>query len=458
MWGGADLLPKLEWFDIAIAVAFLAFMTWIGNRGHRTRTTEDFFIGGRNVSAGKIGGTVAAGVIGGGVILVFAEYTFRYGLSALSIIAGLFLGILLIVRVALPFKKIADNQRFYTLSDLYYYEWGRKSGFISTIIIGLWTLGFIVMQLISAGEVLHSMTGWRYEWGVIIAAITVSSYLIVSGFKAVVITDVLQYIVLVVLLIFILPLASSRITFGHDLSRVMLLHMNWWEAIGFFLLGSLNIIVSADLWLRIYAARDTATARRGFRIAALLVLLAGILLVVPSVYVRITSPQIPANQALIASLGLLLPRWLLSFGLVGILSTVIATLDTMVFIFGMSVANDLQIRFFNKPIDDRLRSTQITMIIILIFGCILSIAYQKLLSVGLILSMLGLALVPSILLHRINWKPKPLAVEWSMILGLIATFSLIFGGLVNPQYSPVVLFASIFGTVTGSIYSWIRKV
>jgi SSS family solute:Na+ symporter len=459
------MIPTLRWYDYLSAVLFLIFMIVIGTWKSKDENEEDFLVGGRIVPGWKLAGTISAGVIGGAVLLIFSEYAFRYGLSALFIIGGIVVGTLFMIPVALKFKPLADRQLFYTLPDLYAHEWGKHTGLLATIIVAIWTTGFIVMSLISSGEVLREITGWPYSVGVLLSAGTVAIYLYVSGFRAVVVTDLVQYIALLVLLLLIQPTAINRIGV-EGLNQVINItrtqHMSWPEAIGFFILGSINMVVSADLWLRVYAAKNERAARQGLYLSAFLILLSGLLLLTPPLFARLAIPNAAPNRALLESLSLLLPRWLLGFGLIAVLCTVVAALDTMVFILGISIGHDLRVKQLNKSVENRVRTTRLTMLLTLAGGVILSLLYRQLLPIGLAISSFGLILAPSIILRaKSSWKPTTLAVNLGMYLGLLTIFALIVGdlfvpNLLSPENAAVVLLPAILGTIIGSVVSKFR--
>lgn len=446
------------WLNIAFAAVLLALITWLGTRGIKEKTEEDFLIGGRSIPWWMLAGTISAGIIGGGVLLVFSEYVYTYGISAFCIIGGIVLGTLLIVPVANRFKPLADRQAFYTLPDLFAHEWGRTAGLLSTIIVGFWTLCFIVMQLVSAGKVLQSMTGWPYWIGVIVAACAVGSYLILSGFRAVVITDVLQYLALLLLLLIAWPFAVSQVSWKEIWSTATTTHLEWGKAVGFFVLGCLNMIVSADLWQRIYAARTVRDAKLGIRVAAGLVFVIGVLLFMLPLYAKIMSLHSEANQALIDSLNHLLPRWMFGFALVGVLSTVIATLDTMVFILGVSIGHDIRVRQLGMPVANRIQYTRLAMVLCLACGVVASILFPQLLEIGFALSTLGLVLAPPLLMRLTkHMQPSHLGVNMSLIAGLVAVVLIILVLGLTPENTLFALVASVIGLIVGDAYTWLCR-
>ncbi len=443
--------------DIAIALVAFGLLTWAGIRKAGLQTEEDFLVGGRGVTWPLLSATISAGVMGGGVLMVYAEYLFKYGLSALWIIGGLLLGILCIVPIAGRFKKLADNQGFLSLPDFYAFQWGRKSGFLAAIVVGLWTFGFILMQLISAGTVLSALTGWGYGYCVVAGAATVASYLLISGFRAVIVTDMLQYGALLVLLVILLGVSAVTIAPADVLKVTMESHWDMGESFGFFFLGALNILVSADLWQRVYSAKSTRDARLGFLVSLLLIAVAAFLLVYPLIYVRKFLPDTPSGQALVLSLPQLLPRPLLAVGLVGLLATVVSALDTMTFLFGLALAHDIGVRQLHLPVERRLFYTRLAMVLILVIGCGASIEWRDLERIGIALSTIGLILAPPLLLLLTRWKPKGESVEWGMGFGLLLTLGMILTKTLTPENSVVAFLGALIITLVAMLYHKPRK-
>lgn len=447
-------MPTIDPSSIAIAGLFFSLLALYGLFRSQKISEEDFIVGGRNVKLFQLAGTVSASVMGGGVILVYAEYAFRYGISSLWMIAGLVIGILLLSRIVKQLKSRSDEQRFCSLPDYYSYIWGRKSGLLATVIVLLWTFGFILMQLISAGQVLSHLTGLSYTTSVVLSSVTVASYLIASGFRAVIITDTIQYfaLLLLLLLLCLYSPASSLLTKIPSLPAI-----DFGEGLGFFILGALNIIVSADLWQRIYAAKTETAARRGLMLSAALITVAAVLMLVPVLYVKTLLPNTAANLALTTSLGMILPKWALGFGLAALLATVISSLDTMIFLFSLAISHDIGVRQLHLPVIFRVKNSRIWMVLALVIGSTVSIQWRSLLDIGLALSSLGLVLAPSFLLsltHR--WLPSKEATEWGLFFGIFATAVLLFINKLTPETALCAFGVSIAFTGIGMLYSNIR--
>lgn len=447
------MLNSLSNLDILLAFLLLLCTSIIGIFLFRRTSEEEYLIAGRSVSAIVVGGTIAVCIIGGGVILVFSEYAYKYGLSAFAIFGGLGLGLIALLFVSKAYKPDADEQHFYTIPDFFTFHWGKAAGLLASIVVMGWAFGFVIMQLISSAILLEKLLPIPY-WGcVIISIVVVLIYLIASGFRAVVITDLIQYIALALFLILIAFFAIPKIDYvavSKHFGKLDIL-----DASAFFILGCLNITVSADLWQRIYAAKSPRAARNGILWGLLLLLIVGVLLFVPILYARSLPIKFDPNNALLLGLTVL-PHGIIGLAYSAILIAVVSTLDTMIFILGISSANDIEIRYLSRPVDGRIRSTKFWMIAFGIGGSIIAIVYSDLLQTGLALSSLGLCLVPAVL-GRIRWKIRSSTVIGSLFGGLLIFIILLLMHMFTPVNSVLTLPASMFGALIGSIFGRIRR-
>ena len=443
----------LSSMDILLAFVLLLGTSIVGILLFRRASEEEYLIAGRRVSAIVVGGTMAVCIIGGGVILVFSEYAYKYGLSAFAIFGGLALGLIALLFISKKYKPEADEQRFYTIPDLFSFHWGKAAGLLASAVVIGWALGFVIMQLISSAVLLKELLPLPYWACVIISVIVVLLYLIVSGFRAVVVTDVIQYGALALFLIVIGLFAIPKVDYVTVSKHFG--ELGLFDALGFFILGFLNITVSADLWQRIYAAKSDKDARNGIMWGILLLLIVGVLLYIPVLYARGLPIQFDPNKALLLGLTLL-PHGVIGLAFSAILIAVVSTLDTMVFILGISFANDIEIRFLSRPVDGRIRSTRFWMIVFGGIGAIVAIIYPDLLQTGLALSSLGLCLTPAVLCGM-RWSLRSTTVIGSLCGGLFVFIILLAMGQFTPVNSVATLPGSIVGAVVGSIIGRFKR-
>ena len=450
---------QLQWYDYVLSIGLFAGVSAIGLYVTRGASEEDYLVGGRRVSWLQLSLSIAAEVLGGGVMLVFSRFAYSFGLSSLCIIGGIVIGTFLLIPIALRYKNLADTQGFYSLPDLFRYKWGKFAGWTSTCVVAIWTLGFIAMQLVAAGKLLNFMIGSNYLIGVTAAAAIVASYLIIGGFRSVIVTDCLQYVALAVVLFIALPASFMKIDWGSTLAHAG--QMDPAEALGFLILGGLNMVVSADLWQRIYAARSANDARRGVLIGALLILAGGLLLMIPALAsTGLLDNTADTRSALFVALRAYSPRLILGLAMAAVLMSVMSTLDTMVFVLGLAISHDFLVESLGKSVRFRKQSAQIAMVLALLAGAFVAIINEHnqdaLLDIGLAVTSFALILAPPIVISRKAKGLSSKAVNWSLSLGIVVGGFLMIGetlGLdqLTPENSVLVLGGSILGAILGGI-------
>jgi SSS family solute:Na+ symporter len=439
--------------DILVALCLLVAVFIAGIISYKKSTEEEYLIASRRIGTVVLGGTMAVCIIGGGVILLFSQYAYEYGVTAFAIFGGLGIGLAALIFITKHYKPQADEQHFYTIPDLFSFQWGKTAGFIATLVVIGWAFGFVIMQLISSGILLEELLPLPYELCVILSVIIVLIYLIAAGFRAVVVTDVIQYAALALFLIIIAIFAIPKVDYVTISKHFG--QMGLADALGFFVLGALNITVSADLWQRIYSAKSEKAAVNGIVLTIILMLLIGGLLFVTALYAKSLSIEFEPNRALILGLTIL-PRGILGVAFAAILFAVISTLDTMVFILGISIANDIWIRFLSRPAGGRVRSVRLWMILISAVGAFVAIINRDLLQTGLALSSLGLSLTPAVLIGM-RWKLHRSTVIGSLSGGILIFVLLLLSGKFTPANSVATLPGSIIGAIAGSIFWRIRR-
>ncbi|MGB2862367.1 MAG: sodium:solute symporter family protein, partial [Sedimentisphaerales bacterium] len=78
------------------------------------------------------------------------------------------------------------------------YRFDRKTRIAATVIILFYIVGYIGINLITLGRTLHTLLGWQVMTGAIVTAVAVALYVYIGGQTAVIMTDLVQGIILLV--------------------------------------------------------------------------------------------------------------------------------------------------------------------------------------------------------------------------------------------------------------------
>ena len=169
----------------------------------RTSTSEDFLIGGRDRNGLAILFSKFAGAIGVSTLITYTgyAYTFGWGLFAMSI--GSVIGYLIFAFWAAPkIKRLSLKGQFYTQGDLPSFVTKDKNTALVTNLTTIVVQFFwVVLSLAGGAKIIAFFDIFSYEIALLITTGVVLVYVLISGYKAVIITDIIQALIIIVFLI-----------------------------------------------------------------------------------------------------------------------------------------------------------------------------------------------------------------------------------------------------------------
>lgn len=353
--------------DVILVVVYLIGVTVIGlwlSRG--VRTSKDFFLAGRTLPWWAVGMSLVVSDIGAKDMIGLAGDGYRYGLVMMNWdFVGCVLPLLIAAFVFMPFLWMAG---VYTIPE---YLGRRYNVYVRMLFAMLWTM-FMVATLgtifVSAAAMFGALLGWDFWFSVGVTAAVVAVYTTVGGLKAVVVTDVVSCVVLILGAALICILGVSQAGGPAALvERVQTLdwtgdHLHMvlpadhpqfpWPAV---LLG-LGFVLGPAYWIgnqaivqRTLGAKSQAQARASYLFCALLKLVFPVLLVVPGLIgVALFSEELgrpdagfDGNQVLPFLVVRLLPTGVLGVVMGAFLAGVLSNLDSYVNSASTLVVTDL---------------------------------------------------------------------------------------------------------------------
>lgn len=427
--------------DIILLIVYFLIVLAIGLWASRKEDEEGFLIADRKVDVANLNATISASLAGGGVLAAYIALVYSYGLSAIWIFVGVSLGILVFIPFAKKLKVAGDKEKHYTMLDFLYSKFGKKNNFIAASLLFLMFLSLILVELILGGKVFSVITGFPYWLAVLICSATILFYLLLGGFKSVVKTDIFQY-----LLLFLFAVISwflfTKSTI--DVAQLNLFSIGIEQIIGFVIMGIFIIFVSADVWQRAYSAKNVKTVKRGFIYASISYFVIGLLVTMLGLVAKTNFPNINPNDAMIYSFSQLLPVGLLGIGLVALLSAVMSSADTGLFVSSLFFSRDLVSRYKKLSRDELIKLTRKTLIFLTLIATILAIFIQDLVFVVYTMFNFALILAPAVIGSFFsNLKQKP--IRLSFIFGILAAIILVALQQLTPEMTiiPFILAAIV---------------
>ncbi|MDD4736690.1 MAG: hypothetical protein PHP44_11370 [Kiritimatiellae bacterium] len=211
----------MNWLDYLIFGIYMLGILGVGwYHFKRNRSEEDYYVGGRNVPPLAVGLSVVATDVGGGFSIGLGGVGFLMGLAGTWLLFTGLVGAWLSALFIIPrLKAIRESNAMLTYPDFLRFRYNGRVALIAALISGIGYLLFTGGQMLAGARlaadtaITQAPFGWSpmtfslYLMGGIIIA-----YTVLGGIKAVIYTDCIQWIILLLgLLGFALPLALREI-------------------------------------------------------------------------------------------------------------------------------------------------------------------------------------------------------------------------------------------------------
>ncbi len=369
-------LSSIDWI-IFITVLVITFISVIYGQYLKTKLTNiksqkqsllDILIMGRRLTLPMFIATLVATWYGG--IFGVTEITFKYGIYSF-VTQGVFWYVTYLIFAFFLVKKIKSYNSV-TMPDLIRKMIGPKSEKLSAV-FNLFNV-IPIVYIISLGTFLQLLFGQEFWIMATTGIIVVILYSTWGGLRAVVFSDIIQFVVMCSSVI-IVVLFSIKTFGGIEFLKIKLpekhLSLSGGQSLGeIFVWGiiALSTLVDPNFYQRCFAAKSTKTAKNGIIISTIIWCIFDISTTLGAMYARATMPETDSSYAYLLYSINVLPAGLKGFFLAGILATILSTIDSYLFMAGTTLSYDLAPKRFKGNVLFHHMGTVIVGIIGLIFA------------------------------------------------------------------------------------------
>jgi solute:Na+ symporter, SSS family len=388
----------MTWLDYLVFFVYMVGVIGIGVFFFlRNRNIDDFYVGGRGLSAGHIGLSIVATDVGGGFSIGLGGLGYLMGLSGSWLLFTGLLGAWLVAVLIIPKIKRLDNQhQFLTFPQFLKSIYGGQTAAVAGIISGLGYLGFTGAQVLAGAKLMTGTIVPDTVWGLspmlfstILIGLIIIVYTAMGGLKAVIYTDTIQWIILLSGLIFLaIPFGLIAVggwsamkaalpeTHFHIFAIKPITLINWMVTI-------IPIwFVGMTLYQRIYAAKDEKTAKRAWFLAGLfeypIMAFTGVILGMIS---RVLFAGIDAEMGVPMLIRDILPAGITGIVIASYFSAIMSTADSCLMASSGNFLTDLIQPLLKRKISYRseVRISQILTFILGILAVLIASAFQMVL-------------------------------------------------------------------------------
>lgn len=467
---------QLHPLDLFIFIFYLIAMVGVGIYFMRkNKTHEDYFVGGRGMSASHVGLSVVATDVGGGFSIGLGGLGFTIGISGSWMLFTGLLGAWLSSVILIPrIYSIAHKKKFLTFPQLLGFFYNKKVALIAGIISLIGYIGFSSSQILAGAKLASaSFPSITINEAVLIMGVIAVVYTVIGGIKAVIYTDTIQWLILMGGLFFIgIPYGYYAIGGWENIQTVLgpeflsLGNITWVDIFNWFITIIPIWFVGMTLYQRIYACKDEKTAKRAWRIAgwfewpimAFMGVILGVFARVAFVGNMFSDVGYSASDPIDAELGLpLFLSHILPIGLMGIMmsayfSAIMSTADSCLMAASGNLTTDILPNRKGWKISDIRLSQGFTLLIgilaILLATLMTNVLDLMLYSYAFMVSGLLIPVLASLFIE----KPSPRAALYSMFFGGGTTMLLILGGWslpfgINENFFGIIASLTVFSSI-----------
>jgi len=446
--------------DLALIALYAAFLLALTVRmfGVARGPVVDYLVMGRRLSLPSFVATLVTTWYGG--ILGIGEFTFRYGISNWLVFGvPYYLGAALF---AIVIARRARRSQLYSVPDQLAHAYGRPAALIGAVVLQFLTTP--APYILMLGVLLQLMFGWPLWIATVVGAVVSTSYSFRGGLHSVVRADNVQFVLMFLGFLVALPLLVARYGgFEFLRSHVPATHFSWHGGnpagyIFVWYLIALQTLVEPTFYQRAFAAKDERTAQVGVWISIGFWMLFDFLTTATGLYARALMPDLADPVAAFPALAIgFLPPVVQGLFYLGLLATVMSTVDGYTFIGGVNFGRDILWRWRRERDESRVnRYVQIGFAATAIVALVMALFFRSAVDLWHDVGSVGVPalLVPLVTSYETRWRARPGFAVAAMVLGgslsLAWLLSARIGGGgywmgLEPIYPGLILSALIWG-------------
>jgi SSS family solute:Na+ symporter len=315
----------------------------------------------------------------------------------------------------------------------------------------------VVTQVIGMGSVIHVLLGWSVIPSMLIGGGIVLFYTILGGMWSITLTDIIQFAVMTIGVFFIMfPYSVSSVGGLTTLftsvpeNHLSLTNIGWERIFQYFLLYFFGLIVSQDIWQRVFTAKNQKVMRSSAVSAGIYSVFYALALSIVGMCALVLLPDLSESQSAFTSLALeILPPGMLGLVLASVCSALMSNASGALFASATLITNDIIKIYFKKDMKDKevISTSRIVTLGLGVLSIIFSVWIQNIL--------VALDMAYAILSGAI-FVPLVLGLFWKRVTSTAAFYAIIASCIVILItfiiYGVTSTLPIIYGIITGVIF------
>ncbi|HPG38080.1 MAG TPA: sodium:solute symporter family protein [bacterium] len=416
--------------DLSIIIGYIITIFILGFKNSKkiknTGNASEFLLGGRQLTLPAFVATLVTTWYGG--ILGVGEFSYRFGISNWLVFGVPYYFSALIFAFVIAQK--AQQQTLYTIPQQLERVYGRRASLFGALFVFIYATP--APYLLMLGIVIQYFFHIPLVLSIIIGAIFSTCYVYSGGFRSVVRTDIVQFLFMYAGFIIILLYCTKQFG-GWQFLRQHLPagHFSWHggQGAGYIIMWffiSLSTLTEPAFYQRCFAAQTPQIARRGIIISVLFWLAFDFMTTFTGLYARALLPNLANPVTGYLDLAqLVLPPIVLGLFFTGLIATIMSTVDSYMFIAGITIGRDCLWRLRNNKDEGLIPYyTRIGLLAAAITGIIIAVYGQSVVNIWKELGSISTPalLVPVVSSFSSKWQMDRRLVTVTICSGAAVSF------------------------------------
>jgi SSS family solute:Na+ symporter len=248
---------------ISIYAIGMLLLGWYGMR--RAHSKEQFLVAGHSLGPSLYMSTMAATVLGGASTVGTVRLGYIYGISGFWLCAAIGIGLIALnLFLAKPLLKL----RIYTVTQVLERRYSPMARQASAVIMFAYALMIGVVSTLAMGTMMEVLLGLPFWISILLCGGVVVLYSSIGGMWSLTLTDIVQFVIKTVGMMFLLlPLCIYRAGGWDGLvtklptSAFSFTTIGYDTIITYFMIYFFSTLIGQDIWQRVFTARSSKVAK-----------------------------------------------------------------------------------------------------------------------------------------------------------------------------------------------------
>ncbi|MBN2052087.1 sodium:solute symporter family protein [Candidatus Woesearchaeota archaeon] len=413
---------------LIVLITYLVFMFLIALYFSRKESLEAYFLNKKKTSLWLMTFSNVATVVGAGATVAIVAEVYNTGISyGLILPVSFVIGMIIMGIVSTKIKKAGDKYKAYSIVDFFHKRFDTKNKSLLVVTQLFLLIIWIGIQAIAFASLASVLVGLEYRIALFLAAAVTIIYTSIGGLKIDIITDFVQFWIIMIVFIIMTFFGYSAVGgINNLLSNLPRGHLDplafggvSWLA-GAVIMSGFIYVGNTGHWQRIFSTKNQQVARKAFFLSIPFIVILSIFVLLFGLEAVVLLPGLGKETAMFSFMDAVLPNKLLvGLGFASILAVIMSSIDTLL-IGGSTILYKIIFKEQKKKVIIARLITGLFGIL----GFLLAFLVPNIVILSLLVTYLALIFVPPILGGFYSKKFSANASFYSILIPTILLFVL----------------------------------